>query len=130
MFKYLTIAAFVLILITSAGIYGFLSSAYQETANRATIVDQQVLALEGHGAFRYVIAFAPCEHVGQRGLAGARGPHDRGERAVGEPDADAAEGVDDLGAHLVKLGDALDVDDKGSGGPNGASLEGSVEKSG
>ena len=43
---YLTIAAFVLILITSAGIYGFLSSAYQETANRATIVDQQVLALE------------------------------------------------------------------------------------
>lgn len=43
---YLTIAAFVLILITSAGIYGFLSSAYQETANRATIVDQQILALE------------------------------------------------------------------------------------
>jgi hypothetical protein len=32
---YLTIAAFVLILITSAGIYGFLSSAYQETANRS-----------------------------------------------------------------------------------------------
>ena len=43
---YLTIAAFVLILITSAGIYGFLSSAYQETANKATIVDQQILALE------------------------------------------------------------------------------------
>ena len=43
---YLTIAAFVLILITSAGIYGFLSSAYQETANRANIVDQQILALE------------------------------------------------------------------------------------
>ena len=43
---YLTIAAFVLILITSAGIYGFLSSAYQETANRATIVDQQILAIE------------------------------------------------------------------------------------
>jgi hypothetical protein len=36
----------VLILITSAGIYGFLSSAYQETANKATIVDQQILALE------------------------------------------------------------------------------------
>jgi hypothetical protein len=36
----------VLILITSAGIYGFLSSSYQETANRATIVDQQILALE------------------------------------------------------------------------------------
>ena len=43
---YLTIAAFVLIVITSAGIYGFLSSAYQETANRATVVDQQILALE------------------------------------------------------------------------------------
>lgn len=43
---YLTIAAFVLILITSVGIYGFLSSAYQETANRATIVDQQILTLE------------------------------------------------------------------------------------
>ena len=43
---YLTIAAFVLILITSAGIYGFLSSAYQETANRAGIVDQKILALE------------------------------------------------------------------------------------
>lgn len=43
---YLTIAAFVLILITSAGIYGFLSSAYQETANRATVVDQQIFALE------------------------------------------------------------------------------------
>jgi hypothetical protein len=36
----------VLILITSAGIYGFLSSAYQETANRAGIVDQKILALE------------------------------------------------------------------------------------
>ena len=43
---YLTIAAFVLILITSAGIYGLLSSAYQETANRAGIVDQKILALE------------------------------------------------------------------------------------
>ena len=43
---YLTIAAFVLILITSAGIYGFLSSAYQETANKSSIVDQQILALE------------------------------------------------------------------------------------
>lgn len=43
---YLTIAAFVLILITSAGIYGFLSSAYQETANRAGIVDKKILSLE------------------------------------------------------------------------------------
>jgi hypothetical protein len=43
---YLTIAAFVLILITSAGIYGFLSSAYQETANKDQITTQQIAALE------------------------------------------------------------------------------------
>jgi hypothetical protein len=43
---YLTIAIIVLILITSAGIYGFLSSAYQDTANKSNIIDQQVLALE------------------------------------------------------------------------------------
>ena len=43
---YLTIAACVLILITSAGIYGFLSSAYQETANKDQITTQQVAALE------------------------------------------------------------------------------------
>ncbi len=43
---YLTIAAFVLILITSAGIYGFLSSAYQETANQDQITTQQITALE------------------------------------------------------------------------------------
>jgi hypothetical protein len=43
---YLTIAAGVLILITSAGIYGFLSSAYQDTANKEAIVQQQVSALE------------------------------------------------------------------------------------
>ena len=43
---YLTIAAFVLILITSAGIYGFLSSAYQETANKDQIITQQITALE------------------------------------------------------------------------------------
>ena len=43
---YLTMAAFVLIVITSAGIYGFLSSAYQQTANKAGIVDQQILTLE------------------------------------------------------------------------------------
>src|SRR5210317_1626046 len=36
---YLTIAAFILILITSAGIYGFLSAAYQATANKAGIVE-------------------------------------------------------------------------------------------
>jgi hypothetical protein len=43
---YLTIAAGVLILITSAGIYGFLSAAYQETANKEGIVTQQIEALE------------------------------------------------------------------------------------
>jgi hypothetical protein len=43
---YLTIATCVLILITSAGIYGFLSGAYQETANKEGIVTQQITALE------------------------------------------------------------------------------------
>jgi len=43
---YLTIAAGVLIMITSAGIYGFLSSAYQETANKSSIVDNQIKLLE------------------------------------------------------------------------------------
>ena len=43
---YLTVAACVLVLITSAGIYGFLSSAYQTTANKASVVDQEILALE------------------------------------------------------------------------------------
>jgi hypothetical protein len=38
---YLSIACLVLILITSAGIYGFLSSAYQETANKVENVDQK-----------------------------------------------------------------------------------------
>ena len=39
---YLTLAATVLVLITSAGIYGFLSAAYQETASQAGIVDKQI----------------------------------------------------------------------------------------
>ena len=43
---YLTIAACVLVLITSAGIYGFLSSAYQTNANKASVVDQDILALQ------------------------------------------------------------------------------------
>ena len=43
---YLTIAACVLVLITSAGIYGFLSAAYQETATKSEIVDKQIAALE------------------------------------------------------------------------------------
>jgi hypothetical protein len=43
---YLSVAAFVLVLITSAGIYGFLSSAYQETAATAGIVDKEIELLE------------------------------------------------------------------------------------
>lgn len=43
---YLTLAALVLILITSAGIYGFLSAAYQETANKDQITTQQITALQ------------------------------------------------------------------------------------
>lgn len=39
---YLTIAVIVLILITSAGIYGFLSGAYQETATKSGVIDKQV----------------------------------------------------------------------------------------
>ena len=43
---YLTIAAVILILITSAGIYGYLSSAYQKTADQTNIVDSRVASLE------------------------------------------------------------------------------------
>jgi hypothetical protein len=43
---YLMIAVSILILITSMGIYGFLSSAYQETANKDQVVTQQITALE------------------------------------------------------------------------------------
>jgi len=43
---YLTIAAAVLILITSMGIYGFLSAAYQETANKAGNIDAQITLVE------------------------------------------------------------------------------------
>ena len=39
---YLSIAAFTLILITSMGIYGFLSAAYQETANKEGSIEAQV----------------------------------------------------------------------------------------
>ena len=42
---YLTIACFVLIVITSAGIYGFLSSAYQETANKVENVDKNTAVI-------------------------------------------------------------------------------------
>lgn len=43
---YLSLACFILIIITSAGIYGFLSSAYQETAALAGNVDAQVALVE------------------------------------------------------------------------------------
>ena len=43
---YLTSAVVVLIIITSMGIYGFLSAAYQETANKSTIIDTQIAFLE------------------------------------------------------------------------------------
>ena len=43
---YLTTAASVLVLITSMGIYGFLSSAYQETASKAGNIDAQIALVE------------------------------------------------------------------------------------
>jgi len=43
---YLMIAVSILILITSMGIYGFLSSAYQETANKDQVTTQQITTLE------------------------------------------------------------------------------------
>lgn len=43
---YLTSAAVVLVLITSMGIYGFLSAAYQETASKASNIEAQATLLE------------------------------------------------------------------------------------
>ena len=43
---YLTIAAVILVLITSMGIYGFLSAAYQETYTKLSIKENQVTFLE------------------------------------------------------------------------------------
>jgi hypothetical protein len=43
---YLTIAAVVLVLITSMGIYGFLSAAYQDTYRQLTVKNNQVAFLE------------------------------------------------------------------------------------
>ena len=43
---YLTTAAVVLVLITSMGIYGFLSAAYQETASKAGNIDAQITLVE------------------------------------------------------------------------------------
>ncbi len=43
---YLTTAAAVLVLITSMGIYGFLSAAYQETAAKAGSIDAEIALIE------------------------------------------------------------------------------------
>ena len=43
---YLSIACFILILITSMGIYGFLSAAYQETSAKAGSIDSQIALIE------------------------------------------------------------------------------------
>ena len=43
---YLSVAAVVLVLITSMGIYGFLSAAYQETANKAGTIDAEIALVE------------------------------------------------------------------------------------
>ena len=43
---YLSVACIVLVLITSAGIYGFLSAAYQETAALAGSIDSQIVLIE------------------------------------------------------------------------------------
>jgi hypothetical protein len=44
---YLTISVVVLMLITSAGIYGFLSNAYQKTANKLEIHEGEISVFEG-----------------------------------------------------------------------------------
>ena len=43
---YLSIAAFVLVVITSMGIYGFLSDAFQQTSNKMGIIDSQISLVE------------------------------------------------------------------------------------
>ena len=43
---YLSVAVFVLMVITSGGIYGFLSGAYQETATKSDFLDKSLLVLE------------------------------------------------------------------------------------
>ena len=43
---YLTIACVILMLITSGGIYGFLSGAYQETATKSELLDKHTLVLQ------------------------------------------------------------------------------------
>ena len=48
---YLSIAAVILVIITSMGIYGFLSAAYQETYQKLTIQENQIEFLENKAKF-------------------------------------------------------------------------------
>ena len=48
---YLTVAAIVLVIITSMGIYGFLSAAYQETYQKLTVSQNQIEFLENKSKF-------------------------------------------------------------------------------
>ena len=48
---YLSIAAVILVLITSMGIYGFLSAAYQETYQKLTVTQNQIEFLENKSKF-------------------------------------------------------------------------------
>ncbi len=43
---YLSVAVFVLMIITSGGIYGFLSGAYQETATKSEFLDKSLIVLQ------------------------------------------------------------------------------------
>lgn len=43
---YLTVAVVILMVITSGGIYGFLSAAYQETATRSELLDSETAVIE------------------------------------------------------------------------------------
>ena len=43
---YLSISVFILMIITSGGIYGYLSGAYQETANESNYLDKQIAIID------------------------------------------------------------------------------------
>ena len=43
---YLTLALVILMVITSAGIYGYLSSGYQDTANKSGVVDKEITLID------------------------------------------------------------------------------------
>ena len=47
---YLSVGAFILVVITSAGIYGFLSNAYQKTASKYEISEGQLSVLNNKKA--------------------------------------------------------------------------------